>query len=72
MDSLKRISSDGRSYEYLLLDPVRCADGEFRCDMVVLLDGIETARRSSFGVDADQARLLASDLRTLCIESSTT
>lgn len=65
----KHTSHDGREYVLRLLDPERCGDGEYRCDMVVSVDGVVTARRSSLGVDAAQARRCAMQLLQVYIDS---
>lgn len=65
MRSFKKIDSEGRLCELRLVTPVRRDTGEWTCDFVILIDGVESKRKATYGVDAQQATELATDLFNL-------
>jgi len=68
MPPVKRTGSDGKEYTLVLLEPEPYDDDSYRCELVVTVDGIEKERRSTYGIDAQQARQLASRLLEVYLE----
>lgn len=68
MTPVKRTGSDGREYTLELLEPEPYDDDSYRCELVISVDGVVKERRSTYGIDALQARQLASQLLDVYLE----
>lgn len=68
MDVIERTTASGQVYEFIIEDPTDTTDGESSCALVILIDGVETKRRISYGIDHHQSRKLSTKLRDAYLE----
>lgn len=68
MTPVKRTGSDGKEYTLVLLEPEPYDDDSYRCEFVVSVNGVVKERRYTFGIDALQAKQLASQLLEVYLE----
>lgn len=72
MNIITRIGSNGEVREYILEEPSYTHSDESACTLVIRIDGVETDRRATYGIDHKQSRQLAARLREVILEEPVT